>query len=92
MKRREFLLSGGGWTVACFSAIASLGFVSENSNDIKLYKILSIRCNGCRKCLPRCKQKALVFSNNKVIIDSDKCNGCGDCVRSCRRQAIVLVA
>lgn len=47
-------------------------------------------CMGCGACTRVCKVKAIVITENKPIIDTEKCVGCGQCVYTCAKQAFVV--
>jgi len=88
MKRRTFLYNCSGYVAVGLAAMLSLGFIAPDEKENEAYKIIKVRCNGCKHCLMSCKQKAITILEGKATIDPGKCKGCGDCVRSCRRQAI----
>ncbi len=95
MKRRIFLYKGMGWLAGSLAAVSLSGFAGIQ-NDEKpnksedVYTVLKVRCDGCKRCMIPCKEKAISIIEGKARIDPDKCQGCGDCVTSCRRQAIKL--
>ena len=49
-------------------------------------------CNGCKKCIKRCKMNAVIYddTNKKAAIDLKRCVGCGLCVSTCKKNAIQL--
>lgn len=47
-------------------------------------------CEGCGKCVERCKQNALVIDNDKAIVIKDKCVLCGYCGSVCPQFAIKI--
>lgn len=95
MKRRVFVYKSIGWLAGSLAAVSLSGFTGiqgdekpKKSEDV--YTVLKVRCNGCKRCMMPCKEKAISIVEGKAQIDSDKCQGCGDCVHSCKRQAIKL--
>ncbi|MBN2480567.1 MAG: 4Fe-4S binding protein [Bacteroidales bacterium] len=91
MERRKFIYTGCGWMIGGLAALTFSGFISGQNlpeESKNLYTILKVRCDGCKRCLMACKEKAITMVEGKARIDPEKCKGCGDCVRSCRRQAI----
>lgn len=46
------------------------------------------RCIGCRTCIDVCPEKALVLTEQGMIIDRDKCNRCGQCTEECPSTAL----
>ncbi len=48
-------------------------------------------CQGCNKCIERCKQKALSNLNGKVIVNSQTCVLCGYCGCVCPEFCIKIV-
>ena len=45
-------------------------------------------CQGCGKCVERCKQKALSIVDNKAKVNPDKCTLCSYCAGVCPEFAI----
>lgn len=45
-------------------------------------------CEGCGKCVERCKQKALAIVDNKAKVDPEKCTLCSYCASVCPEFAI----
>ena len=45
-------------------------------------------CQGCGKCVERCKQKALSIVDNKAKVSPDKCTLCSYCASVCPEFAI----
>lgn len=95
MKRRVFIYKGIGWFAGSLAAVSLSGFAGiqddkkpKKSEDV--YTVLKVRCDGCKRCIMPCKEKAISIIEGKARIDPDKCHGCGDCIHSCRRQAIKL--
>jgi electron transport complex protein RnfB len=48
-------------------------------------------CISCGVCVDRCQVKAIVESDDAVVVQLDKCIGCGLCVTGCSIQAAKLV-
>lgn len=51
-----------------------------------------IVCMHCKKpvCKAACKNNALVYYKNVLIVDATKCDGCGRCVVACKNCAVQL--
>ncbi|HHV97683.1 MAG TPA: 4Fe-4S binding protein [Clostridiaceae bacterium] len=47
-------------------------------------------CEGCEKCIERCKQKALEIVDGKAKVNYDKCILCGYCASACPQFAIKM--
>ncbi len=49
-------------------------------------------CDGCRLCLPLCKQGALIWvrAERELLLDPWACDGCGACVTACPSGALSL--
>lgn len=48
-------------------------------------------CEGCGKCVRRCKQGALQLVDGKSTVDPNKCALCGYCVAECPQFCIKIV-
>ncbi len=46
------------------------------------------RCIGCRTCIDVCPEKALLLTEQGMIIDRDKCSRCGKCAEECPSTAL----
>ena len=40
-------------------------------------------CIHCGVCEKACREEAISFQDDKLIIDNEKCNYCGRCAKSC---------
>ena len=40
-------------------------------------------CINCGVCEKACREDAISFQDNKLVLDYDKCNYCGRCAKSC---------
>jgi len=49
-------------------------------------------CDGCGRCVPRCKGRALKVGPGYILVDWATCDGCGACAEACGPGAIVLKA
>ena len=49
------------------------------------------KCIGCRTCIEICKQKALSFNEDGLIIDREKCISCGECEDACPSTALHML-
>jgi aryl-alcohol dehydrogenase-like predicted oxidoreductase len=47
-------------------------------------------CEGCGKCVERCRQKALKILDNRALVDKEKCVLCGYCAGACPVFAIKI--
>ena len=50
----------------------------------------SAACDGCGRCVARCKPRALKVGPGYILVDWASCDGCGKCVDACDRGAIAL--
>jgi NAD-dependent dihydropyrimidine dehydrogenase PreA subunit len=58
----------------------------------KIIKIDKVKCNGCGKCIPDCKEGALRIVNGKAeLISEAACDGLGACLGACPQGAITIV-
>ena len=48
-------------------------------------------CEGCGRCVQRCRQKALSIVNGRATVDPEKCVFCGYCARACPQFCIKVV-
>lgn len=48
-------------------------------------------CEGCGKCMERCRQKAISIVNERASIDPEKCVFCGYCARVCPQFCIKVI-
>ncbi|OEH85176.1 hypothetical protein BHU72_06080 [Desulfuribacillus stibiiarsenatis] len=46
------------------------------------------QCISCMRCLNVCKEDAIDFIDQKIVINQDHCVGCDECVRVCPTSAI----
>ncbi|NLE28861.1 MAG: 4Fe-4S binding protein [Phycisphaerae bacterium] len=49
------------------------------------------RCTHCGVCADVCPVSAILFSNDRTVIDPKVCIGCGQCVLICPKDAIRLM-
>jgi membrane protease YdiL (CAAX protease family)/NAD-dependent dihydropyrimidine dehydrogenase PreA subunit len=49
-------------------------------------------CDGCGRCVPVCRQRAIRVGASYIFVDWAKCDGCGTCAKACDRGAIELRA
>jgi len=47
-------------------------------------------CDGCGRCVARCKPRAMNVGPGYILVDWASCDGCGKCVDACDRGAIDL--
>ncbi len=50
----------------------------------------STACDGCGRCVARCKPRALKLGSGYILVDWASCDGCGKCAEVCDRGAIEL--
>jgi membrane protease YdiL (CAAX protease family)/NAD-dependent dihydropyrimidine dehydrogenase PreA subunit len=50
----------------------------------------SSACDGCGRCVARCKPRALKVGSGYILVDWAACDGCGKCAEACDRGAIEL--
>lgn len=48
-------------------------------------------CEGCGRCVARCKQKALRIENGRSTVDPEKCALCGYCASACPQFCIKII-
>lgn len=66
----------------------------ELSLKLKKYErklLIQDWCQGCGKCVKRCKQGALCLYNGRAIVDKDRCILCGYCGSVCKELAIKVI-
>jgi ferredoxin len=51
--------------------------------------VITSECNKCMLCIKKCENKAILFKDNKIIIDEEKCKNCLKCVEFCPMKAIL---
>jgi dissimilatory sulfite reductase (desulfoviridin) alpha/beta subunit len=49
------------------------------------------KCIACMKCVGGCKENALVWDGEQILIAHEQCVGCGDCIKMCPTNAISQV-
>ena len=77
---------------ANISYFNSRSFGKDEENLQKNRKLLiEDYCEGCGKCVERCRQKALRIENGKSTVDKDKCLLCGYCAGVCPLFAIKVI-
>jgi MinD superfamily P-loop ATPase len=62
--------------------------VQEEEISVKVPKVNSELCNGCRKCVDFCKFNALAYIKNKLIVFDEVCHSCGGCIMLCPEKAL----
>ena len=62
--------------------------VQEEAISVKIPKVNTGLCNGCRKCVDFCKFNALAYIKNKLIVFDDVCHSCGGCILVCPEKAL----
>jgi anaerobic sulfite reductase subunit C len=84
--RRKFTVAIAGCANGCtdphVADFALIGFARIG--------IASELCNNCRKCVAKCKEKAITISEVGIVIDRERCLGCPSCVQVCRTGALTI--
>lgn len=62
--------------------------MSERSVNVKIPKIDTDKCNGCRTCVEFCKFNALAYIMGEVKVFDEICHACGGCALLCPKGAI----
>ena len=62
--------------------------IQEEEISVKIPKVNTDLCNGCRKCVDFCKFNALAYIKNKLIVFDDVCHSCGGCILVCPERAL----
>lgn len=62
--------------------------VQEEGISVKIPKVNSELCNGCRKCVDFCRFNALAYIKNRLMILEEVCHYCGGCVMLCPEGAL----
>ncbi len=88
IERREFLKNTFGLLAVIGMAFINLKCAGSTGKK-KIVIIDLAKCNGCGKCIRKCKHKALSVKNKKAEINQKLCSGCGDCADACTRKAIL---
>ncbi|HOD54520.1 MAG TPA: ATP-binding protein [Candidatus Cloacimonadota bacterium] len=55
---------------------------------VKMPVVDHTKCNGCRKCIDKCRFNAMAYIYNKVLIFEEVCHSCGACSLLCPEKAI----
>lgn len=64
--------------------------LKEKINDIQKKLHIDYWCEGCGKCVERCKQNALAIIDGKAKVNYDRCVLCGYCGSVCPQFAIKM--
>lgn len=62
--------------------------IKEEKVKVKIPKVDSNKCNGCRKCVDFCKFNALAYIKDQLIVFEDICHSCGGCELICPEKAL----
>jgi predicted aldo/keto reductase-like oxidoreductase len=62
----------------------------EAANSHRKHLHVDYWCEGCGKCIDRCRQKALTLSGGKAEADPSRCVLCGYCAGACPQFAIKI--
>jgi len=66
--------------------INDIGIMAKATVDVDCSQ-----CIACMKCVTKCKENALVWDGEQILIAYEQCIGCGDCVAICPTNAISKV-
>ena len=62
---------------------------NPESQSVKIQILWDYRkCISCKHCLQICPEKAISYSDERIIIDHDKCSACNKCVQQCPNKAL----
>lgn len=79
---------------------ANVAFFNHDPEADRLLDRLCVRprkvmvhdyCEGCGRCVARCRQKAIRIVDGRAQVDSEKCVFCGYCARVCPQFCIKVV-
>ena len=62
--------------------------LKEKAISVKIPRVDSELCNGCRKCVDFCRFNALAYIKDKPIIFDEVCHSCGGCILVCPEKAM----
>jgi len=51
-------------------------------------KVTYSHCDGCNRCVDKCRHGALSIRDMSVSVDRSKCDACGDCLDYCYKDAL----
>ncbi|MDR2171988.1 MAG: 4Fe-4S binding protein [Planctomycetaceae bacterium] len=58
----------------------------------RVLHIITENCTGCKRCIKKCRHKALDFINDKnktnIVVNPNKCTCCGKCIKVCKFHAL----
>ena len=55
-------------------------YTSKGAAEVSWKEDACIHCGVCEKA---CRENAISFEDDKLVIDTEKCNYCGRCAKSC---------
>ncbi len=61
--------------------------VREEEVAVKIPKVDSALCNGCRKCVEFCNYNALAYIKDLIVFE-EVCHSCGGCLLVCPEKAL----
>jgi hypothetical protein len=53
--------------------------------------VITKKCVGCKACLSVCPANAIIFKNDKAVIDTSKCIGCASCIAACDKYHAIEI-
>ncbi|MDR1200078.1 MAG: 4Fe-4S binding protein [Tannerellaceae bacterium] len=77
--------------------ILVLSYFRNKRAKNNVIRVIDENCTGCRRCLKRCRHKALEITDNEtgrpvIIKYPEKCTACRDCILVCKFDALELVS
>jgi len=62
--------------------------ILKNEIPAKPAPEITKECNNCKLCISKCKNRAISFTDGKIVIDEKKCILCLECAEFCPLNAI----
>ena len=61
----------------------------------RVVRVISNNCTGCKRCVKKCRRKALDIVNEETrlhaVVNPGKCTACRDCIAVCKFNALEIV-
>jgi predicted aldo/keto reductase-like oxidoreductase len=77
--------------VALFEGKSVSSDIKEKLRTKKRRLLIDYWCEGCGRCVKRCKTGALKLVDGKSVVDQDKCTLCGYCSTVCPQFCIKVI-
>ncbi|MDR0429535.1 MAG: 4Fe-4S binding protein [Tannerellaceae bacterium] len=76
--------------------IITLSYFRNKRAKSKIIHVIENNCIGCRRCVKKCRHKALEMATGEVnklvtLKYPDRCTACKDCIIVCKCGALELV-